>query len=72
VKGIGGEVGGDADILLMPDIEAANIFYKAVAFFGDALMAGVVLGARVPIVLPSRADSDATKYHSILAALALA
>ena len=72
VKGIGGEVGGDADILLMPDIEAANVFYKAVAFFSDARLAGVVLGARVPIVLPSRADSDATKYYSILAAIALA
>jgi phosphate butyryltransferase len=72
VKGIGGEVGGDTDILLMPDIEAANVFYKTVAFFSEALMAGVVLGARVPIVLPSRADSDATKYRSILAALALA
>jgi phosphate butyryltransferase len=72
VKGIGGEVGGDADILLMPDIEAANIFYKAVAFFSDARIAGVIVGARVPIVLPSRADSDAVKYDSILAALALA
>ena len=72
VKGIGGEVGGDADILLMPDIEAANIFYKALAFFSGARMAGLVLGARVPIVLPSRADSDATKYYSILAAIALA
>jgi phosphate butyryltransferase len=72
VKGIGGEVGGDADILLMPDIEAANIFYKTVAFFSEARMAGVVVGARVPIVLPSRADSDAVKYDSILAALALA
>jgi len=72
VKGIGGEVAGDADILLMPDIEAANIFYKAIGFFSDARMAGVVVGARVPIVLPSRADSDAVKYDSILAALALA
>jgi phosphate butyryltransferase len=72
VKGIGGEVGGDADILLMPDIEAANVFYKAVAFFSEARMAGVVVGARVPIVLPSRADSDAIKYDSILAAIALA
>jgi phosphate butyryltransferase len=72
VKGIGGEVGGDADILLMPDIEAANIFYKAVAFFSEARIAGVVLGARVPIVLPSRGDNDATKYYSILAAIALA
>ena len=72
VKGVGGEVAGDADILLMPDIEAANIFYKAVAFFSGARMAGVVVGARVPIVLPSRADSDAVKYDSILAALALA
>jgi phosphate butyryltransferase len=72
VKGIGGEVAGDADILLMPDIEAANIFYKAIGFFSDARMAGVVVGARVPIVLPSRADSDSVKYDSILAALALA
>jgi phosphate butyryltransferase len=72
VKGISGEVAGDADILLMPDIEAANVFYKAVGFFSEARMAGVVLGARVPIVLPSRADSDATKYQSILTALALA
>jgi phosphate butyryltransferase len=72
VKGVGGEVAGDADILLMPDIEAANIFYKTVALFSGARMAGVVVGARVPIVLPSRADSDAVKYDSILAALALA
>jgi len=72
VKGIGGEVAGDADILLMPDIEAANIFYKAIGFFTEARMAAVVVGARVPIVLPSRADSDAVKYDSIVAALALA
>jgi phosphate butyryltransferase len=72
VKGIGGEVGGDADILLMPDIEAANIFYKTMAFFTEARMAGVIVGARVPIVLPSRADSDAVKYDSILAAVVIA
>jgi len=72
LKGIGGEVAGDADILLMPDIEAANIFYKAVAFFSDARIAGVILGARVPIVLTSRADSEAVKYDSILAAVTLA
>jgi phosphate butyryltransferase len=72
VKGIGGEVGGDADILIMPDIEAANIFYKTIAFFSEARLAGLVVGARVPIVLPSRADSDTVKYDSILAALALA
>jgi phosphate butyryltransferase len=65
-------VGGDADILLVPGVEAANIFYKVVAFLSDARMAGVIVGARVPIVQPSRADSDAVKYDSILAALGLA
>jgi len=72
VKGIASSVGGEADILIMPDIEAANVFYKTLAFFTDVRMAGVVVGARVPIVLPSRADSDAVKLDSILAAVTLA
>jgi phosphate butyryltransferase len=72
IKGITSPVGGEADILIMPDIEAANVFYKTLAFFTDVRMAGVVVGARVPIVLPSRADSDLVKLDSILAAVALA
>jgi phosphate butyryltransferase len=72
IKGITSSVGGEADILIMPDIEAANVFYKTLAFFTDVRMGGVVVGARVPIVLPSRADSDAVKLDSILAAVTLA
>jgi phosphate butyryltransferase len=72
IKGISSPVGGEADILIMPGIEAANVFYKTLAFFTDVRLAGVVLGARVPIVLPSRADSDSVKLDSILAAVALA
>jgi len=71
-KGIRSEVGGDADILLMPDIEAANIFYKTLAYLTDAKIAGLITGASVPIVLPSRADSDSIKYLSILAAVLIA
>ena len=46
-------VAGDADILLMPDIEAANVFYKTLAYLTDAKIAGLITGARVPIVLTS-------------------
>jgi phosphate butyryltransferase len=72
VKGIRSEVGGDADILLMPDIEAANVFYKTIAYLTDNPMAGIIMGARVPIILTSRADSDTIKYLSILAGVSLA
>lgn len=71
VKGIKSEVGGDADILLMPDIEAANVMYKTIAYLTDYKMAGIIVGAEVPIILTSRADSDVTKYLSILAGVSL-
>ncbi len=64
-KGIGGPVAGQADILLMPNIETGNVFYKTLAFFSQTKMAGVVLGAKVPVVLTSRADTPETKLHSI-------
>lgn len=69
VKHITTQVGGDADVLLMPDIEAANVFYKTMVYLTDAKVAGLITGAQVPIVLPSRADSDDVKYLSILAAV---
>jgi phosphate butyryltransferase len=72
IKGIETEVGGDADILLMPDIEAANVFYKSFAYLSDARMAAVVIGANAPIILSSRADSDTIKYLSILSGVSLA
>jgi phosphate butyryltransferase len=71
-KGIRTEVGGDADVLLMPDIEAANVFYKTLAHLTDAKIAALLIGAKVPIVMSSRADSDAIKYYSILGAVSIA
>lgn len=64
-KGIESPVAGKADILIMPDIEAGNIFYKAMVFLGGAKVASTIVGARVPVVLTSRADSDETKFYSI-------
>ena len=65
VKGVESQVGGDADLLIMPDIEAANIFYKTIAYLGQAKSAGIIIGAKVPIILTSRADSEETKFLSI-------
>jgi len=56
-KGIRSDVAGDPDILLAPDLEAANILAKLLTFLANADSAGLVLGARVPIILTSRADS---------------
>ncbi|MGM0419670.1 MAG: bifunctional enoyl-CoA hydratase/phosphate acetyltransferase [Bacillota bacterium] len=64
-KGIGGEVAGKADILLVPDIEAGNVLYKAWIFYAGLDSASLVFGAKVPLVLTSRADSSETKYNSI-------
>jgi phosphotransacetylase len=55
-KGILSAVAGQADILVVPDIEAGSMLAKQLAYFADALAAGIVLGARVPIALPDRAD----------------
>jgi phosphate acetyltransferase len=55
-KGIVSAVAGNADILLVPDLEAGNMLAKQLIYFADAIAAGLVLGARVPIVLTSRAD----------------
>ncbi len=62
---------GRADILVAPNIEAANILYKALIFFAKAEEAGIVMGARSPIVLASRSDSVRNKLYSMaLGALA--
>ncbi len=69
-KGIQDPVAGDADILLMPNIEAGNAVYKALVFLAGAGNAGIVVGAAAPVVLTSRADSQESKLNSIaLAAL---
>lgn len=70
-KGIESEVAGDCDIILAPDIEAGNMFYKALNFLGGATVAAVVMGAAVPIVLTSRSDDDRSKLFSIALAACL-
>lgn len=64
-KGIKSPAAGDADILLVPNIEAGNILGKSLTYFGGAKSAGVVMGAKCPIVLVSRADSHESKLYSI-------
>ena len=64
IKHIKSAVCGDADILLVPDLEAGNMLYKELMFLGNADAAGIVLGARVPIILTSRADSARTRMAS--------
>lgn len=71
-KGIVSEVAGNADILLVPDIEAGNMLAKQLIFLSGAEAAGIVLGARVPIILTSRADSQRARLLSCAVALLLA
>ena len=68
-KGIAGDVAGDCDILLCPDIESGNILAKAFAFLGGGKVAGVLIGAAAPVVLTSRADSAEAKLYSIATAV---
>jgi len=63
-KGIRSEVAGDPDILLAPDLEAGNILAKQLSFLANADSAGLVLGARVPVILTSRADSVRSRIAS--------
>ena len=70
-KRIVSEVAGDCDIILVPDIEAGNMFYKALSFLGGAKVAAVIMGATVPIVLTSRSDSEESKVLSIALAAAM-
>jgi phosphate butyryltransferase len=64
-KGIISEVAGDADILLVPNIEAGNFLGKSLTYFAKAESAGVIVGAKCPVVLVSRADSAKSKLYSI-------
>jgi phosphotransacetylase len=71
-KGIKSPVAGDADILLAPDLEAGNILAKLLTFLANADAAGIVLGARVPIILTSRADSVRVRMASCAVAVLVA
>ena len=70
-KGIKSEVAGDADILVAPDLNSGNILYKTLMFMGGSTSAAVIMGAKVPIVLTSRADEEKSKMMSIALAAAM-
>lgn len=71
IKGLSSPVIGNADILIFPNIEAGNTFYKTLSLFGDANMAGMLTGTVAPVVVPSRSDSGNSKFYSLaLACLA--
>ena len=65
MKGIKSKVAGKADILITPDVESGNILAKAIAYFARGHMAGVVVGAKCPIVMPSRSDPPEQKMLSL-------
>jgi phosphate acetyltransferase len=71
-KGIHSPVAGDADVLIVPDLESGNMLAKQLEYFGGAEAAGIVMGARVPIVLTSRADSAQSRVASCAIAVILA
>ena len=65
IKGIKSPIGGEADALIFPDIEAANVFYKSITLFLGVETAGVLQGTMAPVVLPSRSDSKLCKFYSL-------
>ena len=65
MKGIKSGVAGQADILITPDVESGNILAKALSYFAQSHMAGVVVGAKCPIVMPSRSDPPEQKLMSL-------
>jgi phosphate butyryltransferase len=64
-KGITSPVAGHAEILVAPSIEAANSLAKGTTYFGHFLSGHVIVGAKLPILIPSRADRSTAKLHSI-------
>ena len=71
IKGLVSPVTGKADILVVPDLESGNMLAKQLEYLGGAQLAGIVLGARVPVILTSRADSAATRLTSCAVAALL-
>ena len=71
IKRYDGPIQGDADILLFDNIEAGNNTIKAMVQFGDWIFGGVVIGARVPVIVNSRSDSDVSKLFSIACACSM-
>jgi len=71
LKGIDSEVAGDADIILTPDLNSGNILYKSLIFLAGSTSAAIIMGADSPVVLTSRADSEISKFMSIVLAAAM-
>ncbi|OYV88717.1 MAG: hypothetical protein B7Z68_12930 [Acidobacteria bacterium 21-70-11] len=65
IKGLRSVVEGDADVLIFPNIETGNVFYKSATILGGARLAAVVVGSSAPCILTSRADSEESKFFSI-------
>lgn len=72
IKGIKSDVAGQADILIPPDVEAANVLAKAITYFAKGSMAGVVVGGKSPIIMASRSDPHETKLVSMALGVLLA
>ena len=72
IKSIDSPVAGRANVLIVPDLEAGNMLAKSLSFMAGANAAGIVLGARVPIILTSRADSELTRLASCAVAVMVA
>ena len=68
-KGVKHPNAGECDVLIVPNIEAGNILYKSISYFSQGDVAGLIIGAKVPIILTSRADSEADKLNSIVCAI---
>lgn len=71
IKGIDSPVAGHADVLIAPDLDAGNMLAKSLTFLAGAYAAGIVLGAKVPVILTSRADSEPTRLASCAVAALL-
>lgn len=71
-KGIISDVAGDPDIIIPPNLESCNIMAKQLTFLANARAAGIIPGARVPIILTSRADSEQTRLMSCALAVKVA
>ena len=71
VKGIKSDVAGIADILVVPDIHSGNFLGKSVVYFAKGRIAGVVVGARKPVIIVSRADTEESKFYSVVLGIAV-
>ena len=72
IKGVPTPVGGDADILLFPSLEACNPFYKSLMLFGKGELAGMICGTTKPVVVMSRSESELSKYYCVALACLMA